>query len=160
MRHVWTMLCYRAIKDAVTKQTTLVDLIESLTMNDQVLPTGEHTIDILASSVQEQGVIKVPIKMEAVSQWTRSERETPEIVSVKYDILSPENKILGLAKADIDLTTGRNCRYSVNFNDFPFVGEGIYSIVVRSKGKKRWKREAQVFLEMLYGERAPEPPET
>ncbi len=157
MRHRWGVLCERSIVEKDSGLLTLVGILERLNVAD-VIAGGERTT--IEDEVKKHGLVPLPVNMELISYWTRSDRSAPEVGEYRTSLYGPNGKMIGkpAAAVDIDLTGSVfNRRTILRMREFPCVGFGRYRIVIsgRVKGAARWRKYDELPFEI-----APlEPPE-
>lgn len=139
--HVWTVLCSRIIIDRDKNNVSLIDVIERLTL---------HVPPNLPESVLPAAHI------ELASLWARSDGQTPTYGKCRVRFEDPTGKEHELAvEQEIDLLSHMRLRTIARL-DIGFNQEGTYKIRVDLKKEKRWKKVAQIPLEIRIKETASE----
>lgn len=146
MKNLWLLLCSRAIVDRSTNQITLVDILDSVTLTQP--PGSENDLESLGAS----GGIALPVQFHAVSYWTRSNPQRSESADVRTLIRAPNGKSIAFLDRTVELEEHVNRRLIVRFSDFPFVGFGVYRIVVSLRGESgRWKKVNETLFSIYAG---------
>lgn len=116
--HVWTVICRRAIVDEATKVPSLIDIVEGFEF------IGTENIEAQTA---------FPLELAVVTQWARSDANTPEMARHRLKILGPklpEAPPPSLPEVTIDLTSGRFHRTTFAIQGFPNYGMGDYSVLI------------------------------
>ncbi len=141
-RHVWSVLCKKAIVDRETNSITLVDSVESLESNEEIAPPPE-SVDSL--------VVVQNIDLQFATLWTRSDFAIPETAVSRLTLVGPNGKKLRQPGNTVELIASTRNRVIVVFNGLPFLGFGVYEFVVElQRGKKTsqsWHKVASIPLE-------------
>jgi hypothetical protein len=91
----------------------------------------------------------IPIRLEVVSMWWRSQADQPESASSRIKVLSPKGDILGELENRIDLTNHRRLRLRWQLMGLPFVESGIYRFALEIESNGEWKSVTSVPLEIV-----------
>lgn len=126
MKHVLTALCTRALIDRLTDGTTLVELIDGL-----------------YGAAGAEGIL--PVSLDLVSIWSRSNDGRPESGMVRVGVLAPDGNLLEhYVEYEVDLRSNEKVRNVTRFPGFPIRGLGAHRIVVEREAKKGiWIQEAE-----------------
>ena len=149
VKNLWAILCYKCIIDKATNQISLVDIIEGITLGAE--PAGAEYVEALEKELAEHEVVLLPMKMQLVMTWTRTDRDQPQIGEARAELFTPSGKVIARSLIDVDLTHAMNNRTFIQFPAFPYTGLGTYLMVVSSrlKGGKRWKKVAELNVDVV-----------
>ncbi len=144
-KHVWSVLCYKGAIHERTNQISLLDVIEQITIVPQEkLP-------------EELKAVPLKVNMELVSLWIRSDLSVPESLSCRVRLVAPEGSKHYAKVLQLDLKNYVRGRSTIQFDDIPFYGPGLYNFIVEqrhtanSKAQK-WRIAARVPLEIQIGQ--------
>lgn len=149
MDHVWTVFCSRSLVDADTKQLSLIDTIEKVTVT--ALPGKQ----IPANSAVE-------LSCSLVSLWTRSDFDVPESGLCRVRLFGPDGQEIEPAEPmlyDADLTDKRRLRTQVRLQGLPLGIPGRYVFQTETFVEPGWVEVARTPYELeiqLGGEAAPD----
>lgn len=141
MEHLWSLLCQNMLVNEVTQTISLIEVLERINFE-----VGEQPSDI--------NLRVLPISMNLVSMWSRSESDKPETGRARVLIKGLDGKtIKGPTPTEysIDAETNRGFRANVRFNGFPFMGSGIYRVIVQLEVNNKWRNVAGLPLEIIKG---------
>lgn len=133
MNHAWTILCRRTLTDANTNTLSIID-----------------TVELIEFETNEE-INALPIELEIVSLWWRTNPEEPENGKGRTQIVyPPTNESLINIPYDIDLTKASRHRLLGKFVGIPFAGSGIYEIVIQilDETANIWQTVATLPLEI------------
>jgi len=141
-RHIWSVLCKKAIVDRETNSITLFESIDSLESNEKIAPPPESGDSLIV--VQN-------INPQLVTLWARSDFTKPETAVSRLTVVGPNGKKLKQPGNTVELTTSTRNRVIVEFSGLPFLGFGIYEFIVElqrgEKPSQRWHKVASIPLE-------------
>ena len=137
IEHVWTVLCWRSIIDQDTKNLSLINTIEQITVKDQP---------------KEDGVIGLLFEM--VSYWVRKDMEVPDQAMARYSISSPSGNIKQISEIAIDLTKEERHRHRLRLQGIQASESGRYNIIVEVKSMtdEEWTKVTSVPLMVKFEE--------
>lgn len=119
IEHVWTVLCRRSVVDRETNSISLIESVEAIQFG-VVQPTGAPAPTGL------------PIDLELVTLWIRSDRAVPENSRYRVVIQLPDQTEREVGETvSVDLRQFERLRSRVNFNGIPFSGPGRYRFLVQ-----------------------------
>ncbi len=155
-RLIWAVLCHKDLIDQSSKQISLIDVLEKITLNQKNL---EHQAEISGSDIDKmmaEGFV-FPIPMRLVPFWTRSDPDKPEEFEMRILLHSPTGEELAKQVVPVSLARHRNSRPSIRFSFIRFAGVGIYQVVIQKRdgGKGRFVRQAEIPLEIVLEEGDP-----
>lgn len=135
MRHIWSVLCNKAVVDPDNNLLSLRDLIEELSVD---LPKEA-----------EGKAIKIPIEFEVVSYWVAKNKTNPQNGESIIEIYDPKGK--ELAKIPQNITFENNThrlRTRMRISGMGLTGSGEYTFKVKykAKGDKTYKEVAELPL--------------
>lgn len=140
MRHVWSILCSRALID----QNRKISLIEVLDAVD--IPVHE------SEKPPEDLKLKLDGSIQLVTSWYRSELKTPETGESRNILVSPggHKQPIGEAVVDLEDTTLANTVLG-KCPPLEFHGFGLYNFQIQKRdhpGNGRWITSAKIPLQI------------
>lgn len=113
---MWTIACQTSIIDNQTNQISLISVVEQ--------------IDFNMESNTEVKVETLPIVMDLVSMWQRSDLNEPEQSRARLLIQLPNAKSVPGFEYEIDLISNSRFRSIGRIGGLPFGSNGTYKFVV------------------------------
>ncbi|MEA3344807.1 MAG: hypothetical protein U9Q78_00935 [Chloroflexota bacterium] len=137
--HVWTVVCSRSVIDRDSNNVCLLNVLEQITVGGK--PTAED-------------VEAIPIEMEVVSLWARSDLDVPTGGAERLTLVSPSGEVLFSGESEIDLSAHRRFRNRARFRGLPIREEGRYVFRVESQADDEvgWHHAADIPLEVIFEE--------
>lgn len=124
MKVIWAILCQSAVVDQDSNQISLFNIIDELTFSGAPpVATGEP----------EPDPILVPMDMELVVVWARSDPETPESVRGRTRLVGLDRSEILTEEREIGLDEAIHVRWFHDLTDIPYLGEGEYLLKVDAK---------------------------
>jgi hypothetical protein len=147
-RHIWTVLCTHGLVDSESKQVTLLECIERMTIRDQ------DAIEQLATArASKKKGLRFPVRMELVSWWVRSDYSKPETSAARVVLESPKGAVLVSHVMPLNLSQSIGFRTTARFEDFPLTDFGLHWLVIkgerRTKRATSWREVARYPLEVI-----------
>jgi hypothetical protein len=136
-KHIWTVLCRRAITDRILNIVSLIDVIEEIAV-------ASHP------ALSDTKWSALPLEAVLVSFWERSSAMAPELCQLRIQILSPTGEIHPqLLLSNIDLTEAMRARISLGLGGMPIHGFGTHKFVVsmRKSDNDAWGEVVQLPLD-------------
>jgi hypothetical protein len=135
-KHVWSVLCERVLEDSVTKTVSFVELIEAINVH------SPPPID------SQSGMASLPVRMQLVSYWTRSDESIAEEFDLRATALLPNGKSVSSPGFRISISKFSH-RQNVTFPNLPYAGPGRYWIRVEwSKDGQTWQLATELPIEV------------
>jgi hypothetical protein len=133
--HIWSVLCSRSVVDTRSKNVSIQNALE------QVNVTGEPA----------PGQV-VPMRMEVVSMWVRTEPEIPAQGKLRVEFHAPSGKVFGQLELPVDLTKHERFRSQVHFDGLPAeeVGRHYFYVNLQEEDEGEWRQVAAVPLTMVF----------
>jgi hypothetical protein len=132
--HIWTVICNNVVIDRETNNLSIINVLEQ--------------INIPEEAIQQTEIL--PITVELVSLWVRSDLSKPGKSFSRISLVAPNGEIQKTIEPEINLTKYERLRTRGVFQGFPFKGEGIYRFVVELKcDEKNWLKVASVPLKVI-----------
>jgi hypothetical protein len=130
--HVWTVLCTQSITDRESNNLTLLNVIEQINVLGPV--PGP-----------------IPIQLELVTLWVRSEPDRPTRGRGRVRVVAPGGTQLAENEYEIDLTQFERIRNQGRIQGVPFSGPGRYLFVVslQQEDEQDWQDVARVPLQIV-----------
>ena len=136
IEHVWTVLCRRAVVDSETNSMSLFDSVE-------VLQFG------IAQPADAPAPEGLPVELELVTLWIRSDRTVPEHSRCRVAVQFPDNSERQVGETvEIDLREFERLRSRVHFSGIPFSGSGRYRFLVQLQDGDNWTTVARTPLDI------------
>ena len=147
--HVWSVLCYKASIDQRDNLVSLLDIPEKLAATLQ--PGTEESIEQQLEQARGQSKeVLIPVHLQLLSWWVRSDPEQPEEGTARLRLLLPvRGRRIPAKEFPIHLTDHRSLRHRVLFEVLPFRGFGFYWFLIDFKSGKGWRRVAKIPLEIV-----------
>ncbi len=94
IRHIWSVLCRRAIVDSGTNNLTISDVLEELSVD----------IKVEKKNIESLKLINLPLEFEIVSFWKKEGDPTSDIkAESEIEVINPEGKSLQIFKQQVNL---------------------------------------------------------
>jgi hypothetical protein len=140
--HVWSVLCTSASIDRETSIVSLLLIVEKLTFTEQM---EEQALNISNPIL--------PIDMEIMSWWVRSDYATSESGIARIGLVAPDGEQLHKVPVRISLEGTTGSRTKVRIVSMPFKGFGLYWWVVEMlrPDSEEWDRVARIPIEVAQG---------
>jgi hypothetical protein len=136
-KHIWTVLCKRAITDGETNIVSLIDVIEEISIaSNPPIPADKWSA--------------IPFEVVVISLLERSNQDVLEQCELKVEIVSPSGETHpNRMFASIDLTKTLRVRRLFRINGLPLYGFGAHRFVVsmRKSDDDPWSRVAELPLD-------------
>lgn len=107
--HVWSVLCETSLLDQDSKLISLINCLEQITIPEEPAPDKA-----------------LPIVVNLVSTWVRSDLNTPSKGQSRIDFVSPSGNILQSLSSDVDLTNHERLRARGQFRGLQTPEDGQY----------------------------------
>ena len=134
--HVWTVPCSHAVVDLYSNNVSLEHVVEQLTI----------------SAVPEAGRA-VPIKLDIMTLWARSDFGIPAEGAYTLTLRSPVgDTVVGPISRAIDLSEYRRSRDRVALTGLPLGSPGryVFEISFRLGSATEWRLAAAIPLEVIF----------
>lgn len=137
IRHIWTVICSRAVIDKESNNVSLFDVLEEARLRT-------------AESDTEKPVIPFPIAIAWVTTWQREPIENPTHSRGKDIILSPTGEVLVENEYPIDLSKFKRVRAKRNVANFPVSESGMYRFRTQiwNEEKNVWEAVSDIPLDI------------
>lgn len=94
IRHIWSVLCRRAIVDSGTNNLTISDVLEELSVD----------IKVEKKNIESLKLINLPLEFEIVSFWKKEGDPTSDLkAESEVEVINPEGKSLQTFKQQVNL---------------------------------------------------------
>ncbi|MCB9637393.1 MAG: hypothetical protein H6728_10345 [Myxococcales bacterium] len=133
--HVWTVICSRSVIDEDTKNISLMDVVEQVTID--------------AESAKQKDVL-LPLPFEVVTLWSREDEAGKSNTEARLRLLSPEGTEINQQFYKIDLSEHPRMRTRIRVPGLPFVGPGnyVFCVDLRRQDGETWREVARVPLQL------------
>lgn len=142
--HIWTVLCSRSVVDERSKNVSIQNAIEQLTATGEPVP-GQL----------------IPMQLEVVSLWTRTEPETPTKGRLRVALHAPSGKVFGQLELPVNLTEHERFRSQMRYTGIPAeeAGRHYFYVDLQEEDEGEWRRVAAVPLTIAFKPPEEEPEE-
>jgi hypothetical protein len=140
--HVWSVVCATSSVDDAGV-ISLLSIVERLTI-------WYSPKDFEEKTARPGGAL--PIQMEVVSWWVRTNYAAPETGAMRAGLITPNGGHLEKASLPLQLETTTGCRTKVRAATIPFKGLGLYWWVVEKKRVSdldEWEMVARIPIELI-----------
>lgn len=151
-RHVWTVLCDRALIDKNSQKISLIDTVEQLVVLDEDRKTRNLGAD---------DNVAIRTALVLVSYFWRSDPEQPETSHLRVMVVDPHGKrIPPSSDSLVPLEEHQRVRCIIKVGSFPLRGEGTYNFHVQTRPNEgsRWKTVARIPLILNFADSIAEMP--
>ena len=147
-RHAWSVLCRKDVIDQSSKQVSLLDIVEKITLAKEEIEEAMAVAEAEMETAPKG--FRFPFLCRVVSFWARSDFSTPETFDMRVRLLDSRGRELLGHTQSLSLEKHPRARASVRLSDLIFVGEGHYGLVVekRDAGKDGFTRQTMIPLEI------------
>ncbi len=153
-KHIWSVLCRKGIQDKETNQISLVEVIEKVVLQGDIVKGAR------ANAPEGAQRLMVPIQMQLVSWWARSDREQPEAARARLAIIDVDGKEFSNNEMPLPLDEHASYRTIMKIPAVPIDrGAGTMWIEVSKSDGEGWITVASIPLQVEITEAA-EPAET
>ncbi len=135
-RHIWSVLCERALVDHESNSVSLIDVVEEISIDAPLPPEP----------------VSVPLRLALVSYWTRTARDTPEQGHTRFLVQSPLGELLARGRdIQVDLLHEVRAQTLGRIEVMPLQGEGPYHFIVeyRPLGDPGWTECTRVPVDVV-----------
>ena len=134
-RHIWSVLCRKALVDKDTGTTTLLEVVEGINIAGEPPPIGT--------------AFKFPV--ELITLWMRSEIDFAEEPQACRAVLSgPTSGIHTTPESTIDLAVSPRFRWTLRIGGIPYFGVGVYEFEVQRRAPGGdWLTDARIPLHVV-----------
>lgn len=142
IKHVWSVVCRRAIVDSATNNLTISDVLEELRIDLKVEAKNAETLKL----------INIPLEFEVVSLWQKEGDKSEHLkADGEVEIVSPAGKQMKTFAQAIDMSAGMK-RLRTMLRIMGFVvenpGEYILKVNIKEEGNKMYKTVAELPIEV------------
>ncbi len=136
IEHNWSVLCERTVIDKDTNNMSLHNVIEQIGVG---VPGG----------LSADKVSVVPISLELVNLWSRSDYGQPVSGTVRVNFCSPTREVLFSQQIEINLQTHIRTRSRLRLFPLTLKQAGLYSFEVSFLDSDNWKVVANLPLQIV-----------
>lgn len=151
-RHVWSVLCDRAIVDRETGQVSMLNVVEKFIIHDESLERFEERVGDATG---------VAHRLHLVSWWVRSNYERPEVANVRLRWRFSSGKGIEHPPLEVSLEQTNSARTLLRMQGVPWRGVGRYWLDVQLAAPRKrggWQTVAEIPLEVVFQEDGPGQP--
>ena len=137
VENVWGVVCDQAIESSRTKNVSLIETIEKITVT--VPPDHPDIFGVL-------------IRHTVASVWRNTDPDNEASGRIRLTLLSPDGKETERITHEFVIEPGAFYKTYLNFKGIDLSGEGWYFFILRIKesGSERWKRGATIPVRVVY----------
>lgn len=131
---IWSVLCYKGCLDSYSNQVSLLDVIEGLSIKTNQL----------------EGRLTIPVQMNLVSFWMRSEPGVPEAFEARANLVMPDGTQLPGLVLSGDLQTNLKLRTFMRIEGLEVRDPGPHWLALeyRTSAESEWVRVGKVPLDI------------
>ena len=119
-KHIWSVLCDRALVDKESGQVSLIGIVEKIKVNATIAE-----LENIESGTED--AMLLPAHLALATWWVRSDYDTPETGCARIRLLSPEGNELINNPYPIRLENAQGWRPILSMRHFPFNrASGVY----------------------------------
>lgn len=140
IQHIWTVVCSNSVIDQDSNNISLQSVIEQLNITGT--PPAPGAVPV------------VPITLEVVTLWAKTNFDEPAQGDARVTFLSPSGVPSEQLRFDyhIDLSTYKRNRTRWRINGLPVLGAGPHTFRVELQNEgEEWREVATVPLEVIIG---------
>jgi hypothetical protein len=133
--HVWTVVCSRAVIDDESKNVSIQNVVEQITVNGK---PGDRT--------------GVPISLNVVSLWVRSDPDVPARGFGRLTFIYPSGAEEDPIEIKVDLTQHERFRSRIKLQGLPAreAGRHYFSMRFREASDVKWREVASVPVRLAF----------
>lgn len=125
MKHIWSIVCQQSVIDAENNLLSLFNCVEEMNL----------TVD--RDKISEPEKIVIPAEFQLVSFWSVKDSSKDNELTVKGELVDPNNKILNTFNNTFIVKSGvTRFRNRTNIQGLPITTEGRYYVKVWQKDLK------------------------
>jgi len=137
INHIWSVLCLHSIINESTRNVSLIEAIEQITITEPSLPKGEEG--------------RLPISFDLVSLWSRESNSQASRGLIRLSFLSPDNVEIKSFDYHVDLSKNLRMHTTTRIYGLSFRGPGIYHfrVQLREENETEWRDVASIPLQIV-----------
>jgi hypothetical protein len=135
-RHVWTVLCRRAVVDRFSNAASAFDMLEEIVFEPQ-------------EALVLNDWMSIPIEATLISFIIRSDQSVAERPGLRVEVISPTGeRYKSVGSVELDLVGSSRIRNLFTFPAVPFREFGIQKFIIHlEETPGDWKQVAEIPLE-------------
>jgi len=143
-KHIWTVLCRRAVLDKFTNTASMFDTLEEVTAT-------------LAEPLPDKWTL-LPLEAVLVSFVVRTNVNVPERPRLKVEVVGPNGDVYEPSiSGEFDLTEYPRARTFIKLGSLPVLAFGTHKYMVYlEEGPDKWTEVAEIPLDFKLDEIIPE----
>jgi hypothetical protein len=135
IQHVWSVLCSRSSTDRETNNLSLFEIIEQLNVLGPLPDLGAK--------------VAIPVQLEIVSLWSRSQSGEAEESRGRLTLLSPSGLEAFTREFVVNLVEHDRMRTQLRLMGLPLFGTGRYTFTVEiQRANEQWEVVARIPLQL------------
>jgi len=138
MKHLWSIICGRAIINNETKTISLIDVLEELTFYN------------MTESSEGKTKVAFPCDFEVVSYWVRDDANREKYVDFSLEIIDPNNEKIGESnnKMSFPQDSQKRMRTIIKSRAFVFTVDGIYLFKIKMNEGSTYRTVAEFPIDV------------
>src|SRR5258706_4405510 len=136
IKHIWSVLCLKALIDSDTNNLTIVDVLEELSINVSSAPVANAGVNTGMNRID------IPITYEVVSLWIRDSAKTKETVTLKVEVIDPSGKELNMFEQPAEMKEGLlryRTRLKISGMEVTTPGRYTFHVKIKEEGKENYR---------------------
>lgn len=145
-RHLYSIVCRKVIVDKESNAISTIEIAETFEIG----------------GIPNDQAVGVPLSLEMVSFWERSDRGTPETGRTRLSLAFPDGSSVAGGESEIDLVPSYRARTIVRMSGIPVKGSGVHHFGVELQDREtgRWTEVTRFPVEIVIAGTAPHPAAT
>jgi len=137
---IWAVLCQTSVIDKLTNNLSLFNIVEEINVVAEVPQATEG----------KDNPIRIPIAIELVTLWSRTDREVKERGYGRIKLVQPASEETTTPEYEIDLTEFLRTRNRMRMTTIPIKDNGIYRYIVEGRSDVgEWEQMFEVPLSIV-----------
>lgn len=145
MRHIWSVLCQRAIEDKNSKNFSLIETLSQVSFKGDIPP---------------ERPLHLPLSYSIVSLWRRKDDQDCCDYPVRLRVIAPGKIEFDCAQLTAKLSEYDNFKTNFRSEAFQYTENGIYEFEISFRQDEKWIVATQVPLKVTHERPEPEPQES
>jgi|SRR3989344_2034895 len=141
LKHIWSLLCRRSTIDEETKNLSINEVLEQLTVDLRLTEreAGDFTH------------FQVPIEFEVINMWARDITEKKLHANLDIEVINPDGKTIKHFSHTFEVSPGvRRMRSRTRIHGFVIekTGDYTFKVNIKENDQKTFKTVAELPLEV------------
>ncbi len=137
--HVWTVLCSRSLVDVESQNISLLEVVDEISLAPELLAENKE--------------VSLPIRLELVTCWRRSQLDQPGKSRGRMSLSGPDGKKMEEQSYNIDLSEFPRRRTRVRMPGLLISKPGsyVFRVEVQMMPVGQWMEVAKIPLDIVVG---------